>query len=86
MKLMLVQAKIPGVSAPVLRWRIRHHRVLAFVGRKPATVEIGPVVKCTVFCALADGFDVTPVTPSSTSAQPGRPPVHPRALPDRRPY
>ena len=63
MKLMLVQAQILGISAPLLRWRIRHPRVLAFVGRKPATVEIGPVVNRNVFCALADGLDVMPVTP-----------------------
>jgi len=64
MKLTLVQAaEILGTSALLLRWRIRHHRVLAFVGRKPATVEIGPVVNRNVFCALTDGLDVTPVTP-----------------------
>jgi hypothetical protein len=41
MKLMLVQtAQILGISAPLLRWRIRHPRVLAFVGRKPAPVEL----------------------------------------------
>jgi hypothetical protein len=62
MKLRLA-AQILGISAPLLRWRIRHHRVLAFVGRKPATVEIGAVVNRNVFCALADGLDVTPVTP-----------------------
>jgi hypothetical protein len=62
MKLRLA-AQILGISAPSLRQRIHHHRVLAFVGRKPATVGIGPVVNRTVFCALADGFDITPVTP-----------------------
>jgi hypothetical protein len=61
MKLTLVQSQILRISALLLRWRIR--RVLAFVERKPATVEIGPVVNRNVFCALADGFDVTPVTP-----------------------
>ena len=68
MKLTLVPAaQILGMFVPVLRGRIRHPRVLAFVGRKPATVEIGRVVKCTVFCALADGFDSRRSRPSSTS-------------------
>jgi hypothetical protein len=39
MKLMLVQAQILGISAPLLRWPIRHPPVLAF-GRKPAPVEL----------------------------------------------
>jgi hypothetical protein len=64
MKVTLVQAaQMLGISAPLLRWRIRHHRVLPFVGRKPATVEIGPVVNRNVFCALADGFNVAPLPP-----------------------
>jgi len=64
MKLTLVPAaQILGMFVPVLRGRIRHPRVLAFVGRKPATVEIGPVVNRNVFCALADGFNVSPGPP-----------------------
>jgi len=48
MKLTLEQAaQILGISAPLLRWRIRHHRVLAFVGRKPATVELAAVLNPT---------------------------------------
>jgi len=41
MKLTLVQAaEILGTSAPLLRGVIRHPRVLAFVGRKPAPVAL----------------------------------------------
>jgi hypothetical protein len=40
MKLTLEEAaQILGISAPLLRWRIRHPRVLSF-GRKPAPVEL----------------------------------------------
>ena len=40
MKLTLEEAaQILGISPPLLRWRIRHPRVLAF-GRKPAPVGL----------------------------------------------
>ena len=77
MKLTLEQAaQILGISALLLRWRIRHpcvlafppllrwrsghHRVLAFVERKPATVELATVLKCKT----------TMVNPSSNAGRP----------------
>jgi hypothetical protein len=61
MKLTLVQAaQILGIFAPLLRWRSGHHRVLAFVERKPATVELATILKCKT----------TMVNPSSNAGRP----------------